>query len=158
MESVAVEDQMDWIGDKLAMLIEQGKKALNREIVVMSDAKEDEVDDGSPAWEEDDQERVQTPARPSSISRSSSAKRVKKPCVIAAAPASPRVYNTSHATGTFTPSASPRLFGSELLLSSPMVVPPPQQREDERSWESLELRESMERARARVLLLRSRGT
>ena len=44
--------QMDWIGDKLALLIEQGKKALSREIVVMSDAAEDEVDDASGAWEE----------------------------------------------------------------------------------------------------------
>ncbi|KXN81705.1 hypothetical protein AN958_03916 [Leucoagaricus sp. SymC.cos] len=48
------DDQMDWIGDKLAQLIEEGKRALSREVVVMSDAKEDEVDDGSGAWEEED--------------------------------------------------------------------------------------------------------
>ncbi|KAF8119496.1 hypothetical protein EV363DRAFT_1305375 [Boletus edulis] len=40
-------DQMDWIGDRLARLIQEGQKALGWEIVVMSDAKEDEVDDGS---------------------------------------------------------------------------------------------------------------
>jgi hypothetical protein len=45
---------MDWLGDKLSMLIAQGKRALNAEVVVMSDAKEDEVDDGSGAWEEEE--------------------------------------------------------------------------------------------------------
>lgn len=46
-------DEMDWIGDRLSRLIEEGQKALNREIVVMSDAKEDEEDDGSGGWEEE---------------------------------------------------------------------------------------------------------
>jgi hypothetical protein len=45
---------MDWIGGKLAMLIEEGKKALGKEVVVMSDAKEDEVDDGTGTWEEEE--------------------------------------------------------------------------------------------------------
>jgi len=45
-------DQMDWIGDRLTRLILEGQKALGREIVVMSDAKEVEVDDGSNDWEE----------------------------------------------------------------------------------------------------------
>jgi hypothetical protein len=47
---------MDWIGGKLAMLIEEGKKALGKEVVVMSDAKEDEVDDGTGTWEEEEEE------------------------------------------------------------------------------------------------------
>jgi len=46
---------MDWIGGKLAMLIEEGKKALGREVVVMSDSKDDEVDDGMGAWEEEEE-------------------------------------------------------------------------------------------------------
>ncbi|KAM6496754.1 hypothetical protein JOM56_007227 [Amanita muscaria] len=53
-----VETQMDWFGDKLSALIAEGKRALGREIVVMSDAKEDEVDDGSGAWEDSDQDRM----------------------------------------------------------------------------------------------------
>lgn len=40
-------------GSDQGKLIEEGKKALNREIIVMSDAKEDEIDDGSCAWEEE---------------------------------------------------------------------------------------------------------
>ncbi|TFK68759.1 hypothetical protein BDN72DRAFT_878858 [Pluteus cervinus] len=53
-DEMEVDDQMNWIGGKLSMLIEEGKKALGREVVVMSDVKEDEVDDGSGNWEEDD--------------------------------------------------------------------------------------------------------
>jgi hypothetical protein len=37
---------MDWIGTKLSQLINEGQKALGREIVVASEAQEDEVDDG----------------------------------------------------------------------------------------------------------------
>jgi hypothetical protein len=59
------------------MVIEEGKKALNREIVIMGDAKEDEVDDSSGTWEEE--QAPSTHAGPSSISRSSSAKRARRP-------------------------------------------------------------------------------
>lgn len=55
VEDEPVEDQMDWIGGKLSALIEEGKRALGREIVVMSDSKEDEVDDGSGNWIEEDE-------------------------------------------------------------------------------------------------------
>ncbi|KLO13274.1 hypothetical protein SCHPADRAFT_940521 [Schizopora paradoxa] len=48
-------DEMDWIGDKLARLIEEGKRALGTEIVVKSDAQEDEVDDGSGNWVEENE-------------------------------------------------------------------------------------------------------
>ncbi|KAF8643186.1 hypothetical protein AX16_009177 [Volvariella volvacea WC 439] len=55
-----VEEQMDWIGDKLSVLIEEGKRALGREVVVMSECKEDEVDDGLGGWvDEDDQQQQQ---------------------------------------------------------------------------------------------------
>ena len=45
---------MDWMGDRLALLIEEGKRALGAEVVVSSEIPEDEVDDGSGNWEEDD--------------------------------------------------------------------------------------------------------
>jgi len=53
---MAVNDQacqMDWMGDRLARLIEDGKKALGKEVVVMSEVQEDEVDDGNGGWEEE---------------------------------------------------------------------------------------------------------
>lgn len=46
---------MDWIGDKLSRLIEEGKRALGKEVVVLSDAPEDEVDDGSGNWVDQDE-------------------------------------------------------------------------------------------------------
>ncbi|CAL1715264.1 unnamed protein product [Somion occarium] len=49
-----VDEQMDWMSDRLNRLIEEGKRALGKEIVVMSEAQEDEVDDGSGAWIEDE--------------------------------------------------------------------------------------------------------
>jgi hypothetical protein len=67
---------MDWIGDKLSMLIEQGKRALGSEVVVMSEAKEDEVDDGSPGWEEEEEDNDQLQK---TLSSSGSVKHLKRP-------------------------------------------------------------------------------
>lgn len=58
--------------DKLSMLVEEDRKAFNREIVVKSDAKEDEVNDDSGAWEEE--QAPSNAAVQSTISRSSSGK------------------------------------------------------------------------------------
>lgn len=62
---------MDWMSDRLAKLIEDGKRALGTEVVVMSESKEDEVDDGSGAWVEDG-------PLPSSSSASFSTRRGRK--------------------------------------------------------------------------------
>ncbi|KAF8966240.1 hypothetical protein BDZ97DRAFT_1808380 [Flammula alnicola] len=213
-----VEDKMDWIGDKLSMLIEQGKRALNTEVVVMSDAKEDEVDDGTGSWEEDDdnddefasrrhQGRSRAreapgsgPASRAGSVHSSSTKRAKKPRNIVPSPsgvglglygvnasssgslsASPRQAgfyrhgpstpstSTTYASASagFAPSSAPALlFGDgphkihvrgvsyeSALPSSSSVLGGGE--EDPAGWESPELRESMERARARLLARRA---
>lgn len=150
-----VEDQMDWIGDKLAMLIEEGKRALQSEVVVMSDAKEDEVDDGTGLWEEEEEAEP----RPS-LSRSSSVKRAGSSSKRSAAPSLP------------IPSASPRRGGfdvpSSVSSSSSSVTVrrshsrgvsyesglPSSLKEEPGTWASPELRESMEKARARILAKR----
>ncbi|KAF5385775.1 hypothetical protein D9615_002200 [Tricholomella constricta] len=155
VEPVEVEDQMDWIGDKLSMLIEEGKRALNREVVVMSDSKEDEVDDGSGAWEEEE------PIGPStSLSRSSSMRRFKRPRSLA-----PSAHAFQH---TPLPSPNKPGFAMTSSMSAPQMITPRRAhsrgvsvesgynltpstsfQDDQRTWESPELRESMERARAR---------
>jgi hypothetical protein len=79
------DDQMDWIGGKLAELIEQGRRALNTEVVVMSEAPQDEVDDGTGAWDDDNDinDRNIRSSRPSSRAGSiRSAKRSSKPTPI----------------------------------------------------------------------------
>jgi len=143
---------MDWIGDKLAMLIEEGKRALQSEVVVMSDAKEDEVDDGTGLWEEEEEPRP-------SLSRSSSVKRAGSSKRSAAAPSLP------------IPSASPRRGGfdvpSSVSSSSSVTLRrshsrgvsyesalPSSLKEEPGAWASPELRESMEKARARILAKR----
>jgi hypothetical protein len=138
---------MDWIGDKLAQLIEEGKRALSREVVVMSDAKEDEVDDGSGAWEEEDNHALTTST---SLGRTSSLRRGMK-------------RSRAHFYGAGNSSSH--------SISSVSGIPPPltprrthvkafsadafRSREDE-AWESPELRETMQRARERLLV--ARGT
>jgi hypothetical protein len=51
-------DQMDWMSDRLRGLIEEGKRALGKEIVIMTEGVEDEeasaIDDGAEGWEEED--------------------------------------------------------------------------------------------------------
>ncbi|CCM02602.1 uncharacterized protein FIBRA_04705 [Fibroporia radiculosa] len=48
------DDQISWMGDRLASLIAEGQRALGKEVVVMSESQEDEVDDGADGWEEED--------------------------------------------------------------------------------------------------------
>ncbi|KAF8799272.1 hypothetical protein BYT27DRAFT_7228055 [Phlegmacium glaucopus] len=187
VEQTPIEDKMDWIGDKLSMLIEQGKRALNAEVVVMSDAKEDEVDDGSGGWEEEDNDQSRTPSRASSLKRSKRPRSILPPSFTAPLPhassASPRrsMYDSAPTTSTstcFASSSAPGSFnyttphkthsrgisyetglglglnsgpGNGALKTSPSFM------EDSSSWESPEIRESMERARLRYLEKRSRG-
>ncbi|KAG6851601.1 hypothetical protein H0H87_000338, partial [Tephrocybe sp. NHM501043] len=152
--------QMDWIGDKLSMLIEEGKRALSREIVVTSDAKEDEVDDGSGAWEEDD---VPRPYSASSSRAGSLRRSTKRPRSLAP---SPHTFSHTHhpslspsptkSAFAFAPSSAPQMTSTPphrgIGLGMPYEITPSTSfREDERAWESPEIRESMERARARLL-------
>lgn len=171
-------DEMDWIGDRLSHLIEEGQKALNREIVVMSDAKEDEVDDGSGNWEEEE-ERDPFPASISRRGSVRSLRRTQRPRDLDFAHVS-----SSYSTSTFSlPSGSSsrkRRFegdapsmhvtsvpASGTLLRAGRGVSVESEnhgymalsasfREDESVWESPELRESMARARAQYLESRTR--
>ena len=143
---------MDWMGGRLAQLIEDGKKALGKEIVVMSEVQEDEEDDGNGNWEEE----ADPDASIAGPSRSSSVRRRGRQVPGAASSAS---YLSS-------PSASPRRhqFSTAHLSNSCSAIPIPARahhdhtggatrlctsfREDESDWQSSELRKTMERARA----------
>lgn len=174
-EEEEVEDKMDWMGDRLAMLIAEGQKALGKEVVVMSDAAEDEVDDGSGAW-------VDQGAGPSvsgsaslgrsrSGSRSGSMRRGRAPAPHALAPSAWNMAGTVSAPS----SASPRraVFGEPMMSAGlSMSVPnhgiegmgawasssdagSSKSFEDSTMFESEELRESMARARAAYLARRA---
>ncbi|KAF5351262.1 hypothetical protein D9756_008462 [Leucocoprinus leucothites] len=134
------DDQMDWIQDKLSQLIEEGKRALSREIVVLSDAKEDEFDDGSGVWEEEEDNRTSS----SSIGRTGSLRRGTK-----RSRAQTHFYeasnNSSHPLLTSTPRRThTKAFSADSVTRGIM-------REDENAWESPELRETMRLARERLL-------
>jgi hypothetical protein len=122
---------MDWISDKLSMLIEQGKKALSCEIVVMSDAAEDEVDDASGAWEEQDLDEDEAHHSTSAKHRPRPNTELMFPPVSASAPITIPVSSSSMPTHSPTPSVG---FN-------------PNDREDVQAWASPELRELMERVR-----------
>ena len=110
---------MSWIGDRLAHLISEGQKALGKEVVVMSEDQADEVDDGSGAWVEDEPE-----------------------------PEPPRSGRS--ATFGLPPSYSPRTprrHGRGMSVESDTRSVASSYREDESSWQTPEMRESMERAR-----------
>ncbi|KAH9004584.1 hypothetical protein EDB86DRAFT_2884179 [Lactarius hatsudake] len=153
-----LEDRMDWMGDRLARLIEDGKKALGKEVVVMSEAQEDEEDDGSGNWEEE----AKLGTSSGRASRSGSIRRKDK---------SQALGFTSYASPLTTPppTSSPRRQQFSTLLSShsTSALPIPGRsthttsidtvqsyhsyRGDGSQWQSPELRESMERARAAYL-------
>ena len=154
---------MDWISNKLSMLIEEGRKALNREIVVMSDAKEDEVDDGSGAWEEEQVVPSNPHPIPKSISHSSSVKRTntRRPLPLPLVSPNPNTFESlspsfDHPSAP-NPTPSPTYSHSRSLSTSTSTFDQDDNtstsfHEDERTWESPELRESMERARARAMM------
>jgi hypothetical protein len=139
---------MDWIQDRLTQLIEEGKRALNREVVVMSDTKEDEVDDGSGVWEEEDDHQLST-----SFGRTGSFKR-------GTTHSRGHLYGGSNSSSHSLPSTSavsphtPRrthVKGFSVDSVTRHIM-----REDESAWESSDLRETMQNARERILA--SRGS
>ncbi|KAJ6494898.1 hypothetical protein C8R47DRAFT_1117738 [Mycena vitilis] len=172
-EPAAVEDKMDWLGDQLSMLIQEGQKALGREIVIKSDSREDEVDDGCGVWEEEeggyDEEFGGPSSYRNSLSRSSSPRQRKRPRNLTLAPpsyasrppsASPRTSRFEFTSASLPSSAGARGgwrseaprdargMSTESLHSG---------RDEEGTWESPELKESMARARARLLGMRGAG-
>jgi hypothetical protein len=164
---------MDWIGDKLAQLIEEGKRALGREIVVMSEAQEDEVDDGSGNWIEEDDvaSRASTsygsPYTPSPMTPSPNTGYIGKRSSLATLRArASYVPKARHGKSRSDVGADGNLnefsyeggIGRSLPVSVPVTpntiskfevnTTPSSVREAEQDWLSPELRESMERARA----------
>ncbi|KAI0642420.1 hypothetical protein C8Q79DRAFT_917986 [Trametes meyenii] len=113
-----VDEQMSWIGDRLAHLIAEGQKALGKEVVIMSEDKADEVDDGSGAWIEEEDE----PAPSSSHSYG-----------LPPYSPDPRFSMSPSRRGVSVESDSKSIRGAFA--------------EDESSWATEEMRESMERAR-----------
>lgn len=156
--SLTTTHQMDWMGGRLAQLIEDGKKALGKEVVVMSEAQEDEEDDGNGNWEEEADPSTSL----SHASRSGTLRRrgrhqapgtasYTSPCFSPPPTAPPhrQQFSTAHSShsspalpiaGRASHNDAPDMARS---FSSPC--------EDESQWQSSELRESMERARAAYL-------
>ena len=149
---------MDWIGDRLSQLIEEGKKALGKEVVVIADSKEDEVDDGSGLWEDSDGGEFGSPtSRYGRRSLSSPRRKRARPSLPyqtvlgdfgGSSPSRPPAY----ASPTKSPfPGSPSLARSSVEPfsasgSSPVMTN--WTRESEGDWESEEMKASMERARA----------
>lgn len=147
---------MDWIGGRISQLIEEGKRALGAEVVVMSDSKEDEVDDGSGLWEDSDGGELGSPT--SRYGRTS--------------PRRSRVWPSLHQVlpgssgGEFSPSNPPAYMSptKSTLAGSPGLMQSSADpihalasstasttgwiKETENDWQSEEVKESMERARA----------
>jgi len=153
-----LEDKMDWMGGRLAQLIEDGKKALGKEVVVMSEAQEDEEDDGNGNWEEE--------ADPSTslghASRSGTLRHKGRPQALGTAS-----YTSPYLSPPPTvPPHRQQFLPAHSSHSSPALPIPGRAspndapdmvrsfssfHEDESQWQSSELRESMERARAAYL-------
>lgn len=144
---------MDWMGGRLAQLIEDGKKALGKEIVVMSESQEDEEDDGNGQWEEeaDPDSSIRGPSRSGSVRRrgrhvpdtASSASYLSPPPT-----ASPRRQQFSTAHLSHSCSAIPIPARAAQVHSADSTRLCSIFREDEPDWQSPELRINMERARA----------
>ncbi|PIL24922.1 hypothetical protein GSI_12809 [Ganoderma sinense ZZ0214-1] len=127
-EDADMDDQMSWMGSRLAQLIAEGQKALGKEVVIMSEDQADEVDDGSGAWVEEDES-----------SAAGSSRRLDSGLPPYSIPGSPRSKRkASPARSRFERAASVESDTRSVASSF---------REDESSWATLDMRESMERAR-----------
>lgn len=157
---------MDWIGDRISLLIEEGKKALGKEVVVMSDSKEDEVDDGSGLWEDSDGGDLasSTSSRYGRRSLSSPRRKRVRPnfphqSISGGLGESPTLTPPVYASPTRpTPPGSPSLVqpAADQLpaLGSPSLAAG-WARETVGDWQSEEMKASMERARAIYMAKRS---
>lgn len=157
---------MDWIGDRISQLIEEGKRALGTEVVVMSDSKEDEVDDGSGLWEDSDQGDLGS-STSSKYGRTSPRRKRTWPSLHhhtipggmggEFSPLKPPAY-ASPTKPSFPgpPGSTQSPTGPGPALASPTTSITGRMRESEGDWQSEELKESMERARA-IYLARKRG-
>jgi len=143
------EDEMDWIGDRIAKLIEEGKKALGQEVVVMSEAKEDEVDDGSGAWEEEQDNHTGHLAR----HKQTRSRQLGSPSFHPshALPSTSSPVRPSLRTSVLPGPSSSFTIRSPSIESESPTINTGSWKESEGDWESLEIKESMEKARAMYL-------
>jgi len=158
---------MDWIGDRISQLVEEGKKALGKEVVVMSDSKEDEVDDGSGLWEDSDDGRLgsSTSSRYGPRSLSSPRRKRARPSIPfyavlggsnEASPSGPPAYGSSMISTFPGPSSSVTSLADSFPASATATpTTTGWTRETEGDWQSEELKASMERARAMYMAKRS---
>lgn len=133
---------MDWIGDRLAKLIEEGKKALGREVVVATDADPEvdfDLEDDPEAWVEDRGPDMFFGST-WSTSRAGSSKR-SRPQDLSLTPA-----HSTPAWSISTPGSGSGHTSPPGGLSVPHT---PVMREDPSLWSSPQLKETMEAARAR---------
>jgi hypothetical protein len=155
------DDEMSLFSDRISALINEGKRALGREVVVSSERPEDEMDDGTGDWIEDDGSSPVIPSAavphpfplPSTSAISSRNKR--RPSSLSAAQAAAGFSPAHRATlsTTATPRRS-RMDGSSGRRSlggtferTDSVDSARSTRENEGEWESPELREFMRKAR-----------
>jgi hypothetical protein len=127
---------MDWMGGKLAQLIADGQKALGREVVVMSEAPEDEVDDATGDWQEDEDAAAMDTSNASISSRHGSLRR-RNPHSGSTSPRKNRFAGVQIPQGSRDKSVDSVSTSANASL-----------RENETDWQSSEMREFMERARA----------
>lgn len=118
---------MSWMGNRLALLIAEGQKALGKEVVIMSEDQEDEVDDGSGAWVEEDE-----PSAAGSSRRFDGG-------------LPPYPHDSPRSKRTASPARGRP--GRALSEESDTRSVASSFREDGSSWATQEMRESMERAR-----------
>lgn len=139
---VDVEDQMDWLGGKVAKLLEDARKALKTEVVVMSEAREDEVDDGSGAWVSDEDDYGDGGRRTRTGRRQGSSASLRHSLSMRRGTPQPGVGSQTH-----TPLASP--VKSNLSAQAGPGTPVSAFDTTAGECESPEVREMMERARAK---------
>jgi len=157
---------MDWIGDRISQLVEEGKKALGKEVVVMSDSKEDEVDDGSGLWEDSDEGGLgsSTSSRYGRRSLSSPRRKRARPSIpfhtvlggpSEVSPSGPPAYGSAMVSTFPGPSSSVTSLVDPFSASaSTSATTTEWTRESEGDWQSEELKASMERARAMYMAKR----
>jgi hypothetical protein len=154
---------MDWIGDRISLLIEEGKKALGKEVVVMSDSKEDEVDDGSGLWEDSDGGEFGSSASGYGRRSLSSPRRKRARSSLpyqtigssgGSSPLRPPAYGSPTKSTLPGSPSSTRSSADPFSASGSSPVMTGWTRETDGDWQSEEMKASMERARATFMAKR----
>ncbi|CUA78096.1 hypothetical protein RSOLAG22IIIB_02713 [Rhizoctonia solani] len=150
-EDMEMSGQMDWMSSQLQALINEGKRALGKEVVLV--ASDEEYDGGAEGWTSADEDGKPNSARSRAHSRATTRPVLARPTSRASKPRQSTSSVSRARSGSVSGPSSVKKheddeFGIEVLYQSPLHPAPFKTMPNSEDGESEQLRVAMERVRS----------